>query len=423
MDSIIGQVSVGDRILDWSDKMAEFSEPGWIEKGQLTVTYLTPSHLNCAKYLEDLMRSAGFDEVSRDAVGNVVGVYRSNQANAPTLMTGSHYDTVRNGGKFDGRLGIFVPIACVQQLVSEKRRLPFHIEVIGFSEEEGQRFSATFLASGALTGSFNPDWLDQLDRDGISMRQAMLDAGLPGELSAIHALKRDPTQYLGFVEVHIEQGPVLFEKELPLGVVTSINAGVRATCRITGRAEHAGTTPMQMRQDALLAAAEISLMSEKRALADGDSVATVGQMIVPGGSINVVPGQCDFTLDMRAPTNSQRDMLVADILHEAQLIADRRQVTFDHQVVMKASAAPSDSGLQARWEKAVQLLDIPLFKLNSGAGHDAMKLHEIMPQAMLFVRGGNRGISHNPLEIISADDANLAVKAFLLFLNDLSDHK
>lgn len=423
MDSIIGQVSVGDRILDWSDKMAEFSEPGWIEKGQLTVTYLTPSHLNCAKYLEDLMRSAGFDEVSRDAVGNVVGVYRSNQANAPTLMTGSHYDTVRNGGKFDGRLGIFVPIACVQQLVSEKRRLPFHIEVIGFSEEEGQRFSATFLASGALTGSFNPDWLDQLDRDGISMRQAMLDAGLPGELSAIHALKRDPTQYLGFVEVHIEQGPVLFEKELPLGVVTSINAGVRATCRITGRAEHAGTTPMQMRQDALLAAAEISLMAEKRALADGDSVATVGQMIVPGGSINVVPGQCDFTLDMRAPTNSQRDMLVADILHEAQLIADRRQVTFDHQVVMKASAAPSDSGLQARWEKAVQLLDIPLFKLNSGAGHDAMKLHEIMPQAMLFVRGGNRGISHNPLEIISADDANLAVKAFLLFLNDLSDHK
>ena len=423
MDSIIGQASVGDRILDWSDKLAEFSEPGWIEKGQLTVTYLTPSHLSCAKYLEDLMGTAGFDEVSRDAVGNVVGVYRSDQANAPTLMTGSHYDTVRNGGKFDGRLGIFVPIACVQQLVSESRRLPFHIEVIGFSEEEGQRFSATFLASGALTGSFNPDWLNQLDRDGISMRQAMLDAGLPGELSAIHALKRDPSQYLGFVEVHIEQGPVLFEKELPLGVVTSINAGVRATCRITGRAEHAGTTPMQMRQDALLAAAEISLMAEKRALADGDSVATVGQMNVSGGSINVVPGQCDFTLDMRAPTNPQRDLLVADILHEAQLIADRRQVTFDHQIVMKASAAPSDSGLQTRWEKAVQLLNIPLFKLNSGAGHDAMKLHEIMPQAMLFVRGGNRGISHNPLEIISADDADLAVKAFLLFLNDLSDHK
>lgn len=423
MDSIIGQASVGDRILDWSDKLAEFSEPGWIEKGQLTVTYLTPSHLSCAKYLEDLMGTAGFDEVSRDAVGNVVGVYRSDQANAPTLMTGSHYDTVRNGGKFDGRLGIFVPIACVKQLVSESRRLPFHIEVIGFSEEEGQRFSATFLASSALTGSFNPDWLNQLDRDGISMRQAMLDAGLPGELSAIHALKRDPSQYLGFVEVHIEQGPVLFEKELPLGVVTSINAGVRATCRITGRAEHAGTTPMQMRQDALLAAAEISLMAEKRALADGDSVATVGQMNVSGGSINVVPGQCDFTLDMRAPTNPQRDLLVADILHEAQLIADRRQVTFDHQIVMKASAAPSDSGLQTRWEKAVQLLNIPLFKLNSGAGHDAMKLHEIMPQAMLFVRGGNRGISHNPLEIISADDADLAVKAFLLFLNDLSDNK
>lgn len=410
---------VGTMILNWSDQLAQFSEPGWHEKGQLTVTYLTEAHQACANFLQDLMRQSGFDEVTRDDVGNVVGIYRASQINALTLLTGSHYDTVRNGGKFDGRLGIFVPIACVAELVRSGRRLPFNIEVVGFAEEEGQRFSATFLASGALTGSFQPEWLTQTDRDGISMRQAMLDAGLSADLKSIQALKRDPSKYLGFVEVHIEQGPILSEKGLPLGIVTSINAGLRATCKITGRAEHAGTTPMQMRQDALLAAAEISLFAEKRALTDGDSVATVGQMQVPGGSINVVPGQCDFTLDMRAPTDAQRNALVADILAGAQQIAQNRQVRFEYQVVMQASAAPSDPGWQVRWEKAVATLGLPVFKLNSGAGHDAMKLHELMPQAMLFVRGGNRGISHNPLEIISAEDAAYAVQAFSVLINDI----
>lgn len=426
MKSKDSEKSAGRMILDWSDLLARFSEPEWAEKDQLTVTYLTDAHLDCAQFLESLMREVGFDEVSRDAVGNVVGIYRSAitesiVSSAPTLLTGSHYDTVRNGGKFDGRLGIFVPIACVAQLARDKRRLPFHLEVVGFAEEEGQRFSATFLASGALTGSFKPEWLEQTDRNGVTMRQAMIDAGLPGDLMAIQALKRDQSKYLGFIEVHIEQGPVLVEKGLPLGVVTSINAGLRATCHIVGRAEHAGTTPMHMREDALLAAAEISLMAEKRALADGDSVATVGQMQVPGGSINVVPGQCDFTLDMRAPTDAQRDALVSDIFEQATLIAKRRNVRFEYEVIMKASAAPSDPVWQSRWEKAVQSLDIPVFKLNSGAGHDAMKLHEIMPQAMLFVRGGNRGISHNPLEIISAEDADLAVQAFSRLINDLSD--
>lgn len=422
MNQINQKLSTGRCILDWSDKLACFSEPGFAEKNQLTVTYLTQAHLDCARYLEDLMREVGFDEVSRDAVGNVVGIYRASVHDASTLLTGSHYDTVRNGGKFDGRLGIFVPIACVAELAREGRRLPFHLEVVGFSEEEGQRFSATFLASGALTGSFNPDWLDQTDRDGVTMRQAMLDAGLPADLNVIKALKRDSAKYLGFVEVHIEQGPVLYEKDLALGVVTSINAGLRATCRIVGRAEHAGTTPMHMRQDALLAVAEISLMAEKRALADVDSVATVGQMQVPGGSINVVPGVCEFTLDMRAPTNQQRDALVSDIFEQAAAIARKRQVNFEYQVVMQASAAPSDPVWQLRWEKAVQALGLPVFKLNSGAGHDAMKLHELMPQAMLFVRGGNRGISHNPLEIISAEDADLAVKAFSWLLTDLASN-
>ncbi len=410
---------VGQEIMQWSERLALHSEPVWAEKGLLTVTYLTPAHLAVAAELKALMQGAGFDEVSIDAVGNVVGVYHGAAGDSPSLLTGSHYDTVRNGGKYDGRLGILVPIAVVKSLSSQKRRLPYGIEVVGFSEEEGQRFRATFLAAGALTGSFDPDWLSQQDAEGVSMAEAMKAAGLPGTLSAIQTIQRDPKKYLGFVEVHIEQGPVLCEKALPLGVVTSINAGVRATCKTIGLAAHAGTTPMSMRQDAMLAAAEISLMAEQRACADEGSVATVGQIQVPGGSINVIPGECMFTLDMRAPTDTQRDALVADIVQEAHAIATRRQVQFEYTEVMRASAAPSDPAWLARWERAVTKIGQPVFKLNSGAGHDAMKMHTIMPQAMLFVRGGNRGISHNPLEIITAEDAALATQAFEALLDEI----
>lgn len=411
---------VGQEIMQWSERLALHSEPGWAEKGQLTVTYLTPAHLAVADELKALMGEAGFDEISIDAVGNVVGIYFGEDRASPMLLTGSHYDTVRNGGKYDGRLGILVPIAVVKSLSSQKRRLPYGIEVVGFSEEEGQRFRATFLAAGALTGSFDPAWLSQLDADGVSMAEAMQAAGLPGTLSAIQNIQRDPKKYLGFVEVHIEQGPVLCEKGLPLGVVTSINAGVRATCKTIGLAGHAGTTPMSMRQDAMLAAAEISLMAEQCARADEGSVATVGQIQVPGGSINVIPGECVFTLDMRAPTDPQRDALVTDIVKEAEVICARRQVQFEYTEVMRASAAPSNPAWQSRWERAVAKIGQPIFKLNSGAGHDAMKMHTIMPQAMLFVRGGNRGISHNPLEIITADDATLAAKAFEALLEEIN---
>ncbi len=411
---------VGQEIMQWSERLALHSEPGWAEKGQLTVTYLTPAHLAVADELKALMGEAGFDEISIDEVGNVVGIYFGEDRASPMLLTGSHYDTVRNGGKYDGRLGILVPIAVVKSLSSQKRRLPYGIEVVGFSEEEGQRFRATFLAAGALTGSFDPAWLSQLDADGVSMAEAMQAAGLPGTLSAIQNIQRDPKKYLGFVEVHIEQGPVLCEKGLPLGVVTSINAGVRATCKTIGLAGHAGTTPMSMRQDAMLAAAEISLMAEQRARADEGSVATVGQIQVPGGSINVIPGECVFTLDMRAPTDPQRDALVTDIVKEAEVICARRQVQFEYTEVMRASAAPSNPEWQSRWERAVAKIGQPIFKLNSGAGHDAMKMHTIMPQAMLFVRGGNRGISHNPLEIITADDATLAAKAFEALLEEIN---
>ena len=410
----------GRRVWDWAEELAVHSDPGFAEKGQLTVTYLTEAHRTVAQRLRWWMKECGFDEVEIDAVGNVVGVYHGSDAQAKRLMTGSHFDTVRNGGKYDGRLGILVPMAVVRELSAAGRRLPFGLEVVAFSEEEGQRYKATFLSSGALVGGFVPAWLEQRDTDGVTMRDAMQAAGLPGTLESIAALERDPARYLGFVEVHIEQGPVLNELDLPLGVVTSINGSVRYLGEVQGMASHAGTTPMDRRRDAAAAVAELVLYVEQRAGSVPDVVGTVGQLEVPAGSINVVPGRCRFSLDLRATTNAARDALAADVQAALARICERRGLTFTLEPTMAASAAPSHPAWQARWERAVQALGLPVFRMPSGAGHDAMKLHERMPQAMLFMRGGNSGISHNPLETITADDTELCVAAFQRLLEDLA---
>ncbi|MGS5085577.1 2-oxo-4-hydroxy-4-carboxy-5-ureidoimidazoline decarboxylase [Hydrogenophaga sp. A37] len=453
--------TLGNAVWDRHEDLAQHTDPGYAELGQLTVTYLTDAHRACAAQLQRQMLALGFDEARIDAVGNVVGLYHAGphpnplpegegvktgfaagppqgethplggqrpaqrrSVGAKTLLTGSHYDTVRNGGKYDGRLGIFVPMACVQQLHAEGRRLPFAIEVVGFAEEEGQRYKATFLGSGALTGHFNPAWLDQQDADGITMRAAMQHAGLPATLDAISALQRDPANYLGFVEVHIEQGPVLNELDLPLGIVTSINASVRYLGDVIGMASHAGTTPMDRRRDAACAVAELALYAEQRAAADGDSVATIGMLQVPNGSINVVPGRCSFSLDLRAPSDAQRDALAKNVLAKLDDICHRRGLRHTLEETMRAAAAPSAPAWQARWETAVAALGVPLHRLPSGAGHDAMKLHELMPQAMLFVRGQNSGISHNPLESTTSDDMDLCVRAFAHLLGQLaSEHQ
>ena len=417
-DKFGADVSLGNDVWDWHEALSAHTDPGYAEKGQLTVTYLTDAHRACAAQISNLMRDCGFDSVHIDAVGNVVGRYEGATPGAKALLTGSHYDTVRNGGKYDGRLGIFVAVACVRELKRQGRRLPFAFEVVGFAEEEGQRYKATFLGSGALIGHFDPRWLDQKDADGITMREAMRHAGLKEE--EIPKIQRDPARYLGFVEVHIEQGPVLTELDVPLGIVTSINGGVRYVGEMIGMASHAGTTPMGRRRDAAAAVAELILFAEQRAAKDGDSVATVGMLEVPSGSINVVPGRCKFSLDIRAPNDPQRDAVVRDVLAALQEIADRRGVRFVIEEAMRAAAAPSAPEWQQRWEKAVESLGVPLFRMPSGAGHDAMKLHEVMPQAMLFVRGINSGISHNPLESSTNDDIQLAVQAFQHLLDNLA---
>ena len=345
-----------------------------------------------------------------DAVGNVVGRYHPAVDGSRYVLTGSHYDTVRNGGKYDGRLGVFVPMACVRDWARAGQRWPLGLEVVAFAEEEGQRYKATFLASSALVGDFQYEWLDQQDEHGVTMRQAMHAAG--HRPKDIPSSRRDPAHYTGFVELHIEQGPVLHALNLPLGIVTSINGSVRYLGQLSGTASHAGTSPMDQRHDAVAAFAQWAVFVEQRARQDSDSVATVGMLNVPQGSINVVPGQVHFSLDMRAPSDAQRDAMAEDILNKLHQVCQERGIQVTLEETVRASAAPSDPKLQHLWESAVSALGLPLHHMPSGAGHDAMKIHDLLPQAMLFVRGENQGISHNPLECTTADDMQLAIDAF-----------
>jgi hydantoinase/carbamoylase family amidase len=398
--------------MEWHEAIASWSD----EEGALTCAYMTDAHRRTAGQLAEWMRDAGMD-VHIDAVGNVVGRYPANDPGAKTLITGSHYDTVRNGGKYDGRLGILLPVAVVRHLHQRGERLPCHLEVIGFAEEEGVRFKSTFLGSSAVTGRFDPALLEQQDAAGITMRAALAAAG--HDPAAITGIARDPATLLGFVEMHIEQGPVLLEQGLPLGVVTAIAGSSRYLVELDGVASHAGTTPMGLRKDAAAAAAEIVLLVERRCSQAPSLVGTVGQLEVPGGSVNVIPGRCKLSLDIRAADDEIRLAAVDEVLAEISAICARRQIGLRIFKLLEAQAAPCAPGLMDQLGAAVGRAGLPRFDLPSGAGHDAMQMAAVTDVAMLFTRCGNGGISHNPLETMTADDADIAAQVLLDFLRRL----
>ena len=404
---------MGRDVMEWAEQIGAWSED---EQG-LTCTYMTPTHRRTAAQLAKWMREAGM-HAHIDAVGNVVGRYLSTDPQARTLLTGSHYDTVRNGGKYDGRQGILTAIAVVRHLYDNGETLPFHLEVIAFAEEEGVRFKSTFLGSSAVIGQFDPKLLALRDRDGLALRDVLTDAD--HDINAIAAIARDPADLLGFVEVHIEQGPVLLERGLPVGVVTSIAGSKRFLVGLKGVASHAGTTPMAMRKDAAAAAAEIILYVERRCAQDQDSalVGTVGQLQVPNGSTNVIPGACTLSLDIRAANNAARDAAVADILAHIQKVCDSRHIAVDIEQTVAADCAPCAPRLMKQLAAAVERNGVPAFHLASGAGHDAMLMSRMTDVAMLFTRCGNGGISHNPLETMTDDDADLAARVLLSFLRN-----
>jgi N-carbamoyl-L-amino-acid hydrolase len=407
-DLLSVRLEFGPAIMQGCEQLAAWSDM----EGGLTCSYMTPAHRRTAAQLLEWMVDAGM-QAHIDAVGNVVGRYLSDQLDAKTLITGSHYDTVRDGGKYDGRLGILLPLAIVRHLHERGERLPFHLEVIGFAEEEGVRFKSTFLGSNAVTGQFDMGLLDQIDADGISMRSALAEAG--HDINQIAALARNPFEVLGFVEVHIEQGPVLLEHGLALGVVTAIAGSSRYLVELLGLASHAGTTPMNMRRDAAAAAAEIVLMVEERCSEGASLVGTVGQLEVPNGSVNVIAGHCRLSLDIRAADDAVRLAAVADVLDAIAAICERRQVEASVRQVVSAAAAPCAPWLMDQLGAAVERAGLPRYDLASGAGHDAMAMAKMTGVAMLFTRCGNGGISHNRLETMTADDADIAARVLLDF--------
>lgn len=403
----------GPDILARADQLASLSE----SEAGLTCTYLSEAHCATAAQLCDWMRAAGMVS-SIDAVGNVVGRYAGNTPAARTLIVGSHYDTVRNAGKYDGRFGILTAIAVVDDLNRARRRLPFAIEVIGFSEEEGVRFPSAYLGSSAVVGRFDPALLQARDEAGQTLEELLHATGY--DPAAIPRLGRAAHDLLGYVEIHIEQGPVLLNEGLPLAIVTSIAGAIRYAITVQGRAGHAGTVPMALRHDAAAAAAEIVLFVERRCAQTTGLVGTVGKITVPDGAINVIPGRCELSLDIRAADDETLQMAAADITAGLARIAAQRGVTIETHELSRNPSVPCSPQIQAKLTTAVAKCGAPVRHLVSGAGHDAVMFRGITEIGMLFVRCGNGGISHHPLESISAEDADLAARVLRDFLLDFS---
>ncbi len=400
----------GARILERCEALARCSE----QPDALTRVYLSTQQRAANELVLAWMREAGMS-ARLDAIGNVVGRYDGDRPGAPCLMLGSHLDTVRDAGKYDGMLGVVAGIECVASLHASGRRLPFAVEVVGFADEEGVRFNATLLGSRAVAGTFDIANLDRVDVTGKSMRDAMRDFGL--DPTAIASAARHRDEVLAYAELHIEQGPVLEDEGLALGVVTAINGGNRFAIELAGMAGHAGTVPMHLRRDTLAAAAECVLAVERICGAEPELVGTVGKIEALPGAINVIPGRVRFSLDVRAPTDGQRERAVAVIRGAFAEIAQRRRVDLDIKQVWDAKTSACAPWLQAQFAAAIQAEHLPVRHLPSGAGHDGMAMIAIADIGMLFVRCKG-GISHNPAEAITREDAEIAARAFLTFIQN-----
>jgi hydantoinase/carbamoylase family amidase len=413
-----------DDVLSRAEALARHSD----STEHYTRTYLTPAHQAAARQLAAWMAEAGMT-VRVDAVGNVIGRYDGIPGTDPNfpggksgsvpgfrvLMFGSHFDSVRNGGKYDGVLGILVPIAAVAELNRRGERLPVAIEIAAFADEEGARFQTSFLSSRALlhgAASIAP-LLDRTDADGVTFAQAMRAAGL--DPSKADEARIDPKTLAAYVEVHIEQGPVLLGKGAALGVVTGIAGGTRHLVTVRGEAGHAGTVPMNVRHDALAAAAEMVLAVEQVAAAQG-AVGTVGILNVHDGTGNVIPGEVEFTADIRAPQDELRRRVENTTFARFQDVAQRRGVSVEWSKRHEVGAAPCAPWLQEQIAAAVAGVGCEPVRLPSGAGHDAMILAAVTDVGMMFVRCGAGGVSHNPAETVSARDCELAVRALVEFL-------
>jgi allantoate deiminase len=382
------------------------------EPGRLTRLYLSPAHKSGADALSQWMRAAGM-QVRIDPLATVIGRYEGSVPNAPAILIGSHIDTVRDAGKYDGAFGVLAGLIVVEELARNGERLPFAIEVLAFGDEEGVRFPTTLSGSRAIAGSFETAALSLQDENGVSLADALAAFGCAPDRTADAAMA--PGSVLAYVEAHIEQGPVLEAMDRPLGVVTAINGACRLVVNLTGEAGHSGTVPMPMRKDALAAAAEMVLAVERAGRAHEGLVATVGRIVARPGAVNVIPGETIFTVDARAASDVLRDECVAAIRAAIEEIAARRGIRASIELTHQAPATPCSPQIIAALSQAVVRTGASPVALPSGAGHDAMAIAPLCPIGMLFVRCKG-GISHNPAESITAEDADACARALLEFL-------
>jgi len=402
-----------ERIMHRCDALARHSEL----PGGLTRVFLSPESRAAGDAVLGWMREAGM-QARLDAIGNAVGRYEGGRAGLPCLMMGSHLDTVRDAGRYDGMLGVISAIECVDSLNSRKKRLPFAIEVVGFGDEEGVRFGTTLLGSRAVSGTFDSQVLSAKDAQGTTLETALRDFGL--DPARIPEVARKKGRVLAYAELHIEQGPLLEAEGLAVGVVTAINGFSRLRVTLRGVAGHAGTVPMGLRRDALAAAAECVLAVERIAQADPELVGTVGRIEARPGAINVIPGEVEFTVDVRAPKDTLRLKAIQSVRDAIEAIARARSLTLKIENLQDNGVAACAPWLMEQMDQAVAAEGLPVRRLPSGAGHDGMAIQAIADIAMLFVRCKG-GISHNPAESITAEDAVAGARTLLRFVENFSD--
>jgi allantoate deiminase len=398
-------LTLGRRVMAMIEDLAQHTD----EPGRLTRLYLSDAHRKAAEATLALMQDAGLT-AHMDALGSVIGRLEGSNPDAPALIIGSHIDSVVDAGRFDGNLGVVLGIVVAEALRDQGITPACPLEIVAFGDEENVRFPTNLSTSYALAGRFDPAWLDGRDQNGVTVREALTRFG--GDPEGITALTRDPARYRGYLEVHIEQGPLLEARDLPVGVVSAINGITRARASVTGEAGHAGTVPMTMRRDALAAVAEMIGIVERAASTRTDTVATVGVAQVQPGAINVIPARVDFTLDARSPDDAVRHALVQDIVTECEAAARRRGVSFAIEPFMESPATPMDRDLIGQLEEAVRSTGVEPLRLPSGAGHDAVAMANLCPAAMLFVRCKG-GISHNPAESMTVEDADAAARVLV----------
>ena len=382
------------------------------EPDRLTRRCLTPALEMAMVTVAGWMQTAGLT-VRRDTVGNLIGRYAAAHAPARTLLLGSHLDTVRDAGAFDGPLGVLLALAAVEDLSARGMRLPFALEVLAFSDEEGLRFGTAYLGSNAFAGGFDPATLDLRDTASISLADAIRATG--GDPAALAGARRAADDLIGYCEWHIEQGPVLEARDFPVGVVTAIAGQSRIAVRFTGQAGHAGTVPMAARHDALAAAAEFVLAVEARAGQTAGLVATVGRLLVEPGAPNVIPGHVLLSLDVRHADDALREVACADLVATAQAIGQRRRILVGWAVLQATPAVACDVSLTAILAQAIAAGGTSVQSLPSGAGHDAVVLSTLTPVAMGFVRC-RAGLSHHPDEWVAPADVAVALAALQRFL-------